>query len=163
MTESEIRSHDGPEDAAREREAALTRRHLMVGWTLIATYILLGTLLEALHGLKLGWYLDLSHETRRLLLRLAHAHGVLLGIVNICLALSLPYRRVLGRAEARWVSLAVVAGSIALPLGFLLGGLVIYGGDPNPAILLSPIGAVFLLVGLLGFARGFWTARPGPR
>ena len=64
-------------------EDALVRRHLAFGWWAMAIFTLFGLLLEAAHGLKLGWYLDLGNATRRLLFTLGHAHGTLLGIVTI--------------------------------------------------------------------------------
>jgi hypothetical protein len=38
-----------------------------------------------------------------------------------------------------------------MPLGFLLGGVVIYGGDPGLPIVLAPLGGLFL-VGAVGLA-----------
>jgi uncharacterized membrane protein HdeD (DUF308 family) len=49
-------------------------------------------------------------------------------------------------------SLALILGSLLLPLGFLLGGLVIYDGDPGLAVLLVPIGGVFLFYGVVRIA-----------
>jgi hypothetical protein len=39
--------------------------------------------------------------------------------------------------------------NIVLPGGFFLGGVTIYGGDPGLGILLVPVGAFFLLAGVL--------------
>ena len=122
------------------------RLHLTLGWCLLVSFMVLGTTLEAMHALKLGWYLDLANEVRRLLFRLAHAHGVLLGLLNICFALSIPHRPTHSERAETWISRCVLLGSILLPVGFLLGGIVVFGGDPNPTVLLSPVGA-FLLVG----------------
>ena len=38
---------------------------------------------------------------------------------------------------------------ILMPLGFLSGGLITFGGDPGPGIILVPVGAVLLFVGVL--------------
>ena len=47
---------------ARDDEAdELVRRHLAFGWWSITLFTALGLLLEAGHGLKLGWYLDVSN------------------------------------------------------------------------------------------------------
>ena len=54
----------------------------------VFVFATLGLLLEALHGFKLGLYLDVDQETRRLLWRLGHAHGTLLGLLNVGYALS---------------------------------------------------------------------------
>lgn len=129
--------------------------HLRMGWCLLSVFTLLGMALEAMHAFKLGWFLDLANETRRLLLRLAHAHGVLLGLVNIGFALSLPHRAPLGERAEVWISRCILLGSTLLPAGFLLGGLVVRGGDPNPAVLLAPLGALLLFAGVVGVAWSF--------
>ena len=125
----------------------LVVRHLVVGWTLLLVYVVLGSVLEALHGFKVGWYVDAASTTRRLMWTLAHAHGVLLGLVNIAFAATafiLP--RTTGRAAQ--TSFVLVAASILLPAGFLLGGIGIHGGDPGLGILLTPVGAALLVMGL---------------
>ena len=132
--------------------AGRMQRHLRMGWCLLSVFLVLGMTLEALHAFKLGWYLDLANETRRLLLRLAHAHGVLLGLLNVAFALSLPHRAPLGERAELWISRCVLLGSALLPAGFLLGGIVVRGGDPNPAVLLSPLGAALLFAGVVGVA-----------
>ena len=134
------------------------RRHLVFGWSMVAAFMLLGVCLESLHALKLGWYLDLANETRRLMLRLAHAHGVLLGVLNICFALTWAHGSRASRGVERLVSTSFLAGSLLLPAGFLLGGVVVHGGDPNPLIALSPLGALLLVVGALGMV---WRLRSG--
>ena len=131
------------------------RSHLRMGWCLLSVFVVLGMVLEVMHGFKIGWFLDLANETRRLLLRLAHAHGVLLGLVNIAFALSLPHRAPRSERVEVWISRCVLLGSVLLPAGFLLGGLVVLGGDPNPAILLSPVGGLLLVAGVLGVAWSF--------
>ncbi len=143
--------------------ARRARLHLTFGWCLLVLFLLLGIALEAMHALKLGWYLDLANETRRLLLRLAHAHGVLLGVVNVCFALSIPH---LGLRDGRlgaWISRCILLGSLLLPAGFLLGGVVVYGGDPNPGVILAPIGALLLAAGGLGIVRSLFVGASGAR
>mgnify|MGYP003693814145 CR=1 FL=1 len=65
----------------------------------------------------------MSNATRRLLLTLAHVHGTLLALVHLAFASTLTLRapRVLPRAPL--ASACLVGAGIALPLGFLLGGL----------------------------------------
>jgi hypothetical protein len=118
--------------------------------------------LEGMHAFKIGWFLDLANEARRLLLRLAHAHGVLLGLVNIAFALSLPHRAPRSERVEVWISRCVLLGSVLLPAGFLLGGLVVMGGDPNPAVLLAPIGALLLFAGVLGVTWSFFSDGSSP-
>ena len=138
-----------------EGGAGRMQTHLRMGWCLLSVFTVLGLALEAMHAFKLGWFLDLANETRRLLLRLAHAHGVLLGLVNIGFALSLPHRAPLGERAEVWISRCILLGSALLPAGFLLGGLVVRGGDPNPAVLLAPLGALLLVAGVVGVASSF--------
>ena len=73
---------------ATTNAAALARRHLQIGWWALLVFLSVGLVLEALHGLKVGLYLDVSNETRRLMWRLAHAHGTLLALVNLAFAVS---------------------------------------------------------------------------
>ena len=126
---------------------ALRRRHLRFGWTALLVFATGGVALEALHGFKVAWYLDVANETRRHLLTLAHAHGMLLALVNIAFGLTLPE---LGRSEPpiRWASNGLLAAAVLIPAGFLLGGLQFYGGDPGAGIVLLPLGALGLLAAL---------------
>ena len=135
-------------------EAPLVRRHLSLGWWSLAIFTAVGLLLEALHGLKLGWYLDLSNATRRLSFTLAHAHGTLLGFINLAFALSLREAKLSATNAAR-ASFAIRAATILMPLGFLLGGTAFYAGDPGFAIVLVPPAGALLVIGLVLVARGF--------
>ena len=59
-------------------------------------------------------------------------------------------------ATGRWLRVAstcLIAATILLPGGFFLGGIVIYGGDPGVGILLSPVGAVMIMIGIFLAAR----------
>ena len=121
-------------------------RHLRFGWWSLFAFLVLGLVLETLHGFKLGWYLDADVEMRRLMFTLAHAHGTLLALVNIAAGLTL--RGVKGFELERWASVALRWGGLLLPIGFLLGGIVIHDGDPGFGVVLVPIGAVMLLYGV---------------
>ena len=138
-------------DPALEQTAA---KHLAFGWWLVVASIALGTLLEGLHALKLGLYLDVANETRRLLWTLAHAHGALLGLVNVAFANSLPKLAALSAGGRTLASRALVAGALLLPAGFFLGGVFVYEGDPGLAVLLAPVGAALVLVAAIVIALG---------
>lgn len=138
----------------------MIKRHLRFGWWALAVYTFLGLVLEAAHGLKLGWYLDLTNATRRLSFTLGHAHGTLLALVNIAFAVSIPHATLSETALAR-ASWALRAATILMPLGFFAGGFLFYGGDPGIGIALVPPAAIVLLIGVITFARGF--AKEGPR
>lgn len=135
-----------------EESAAIERRHLRLGWCTLLVFLTLGIGLEALHGFKVEAYLSVANDTRRLLWRLAHAHGTLLALVHLGFAMTL---RAAGLGAARGVRLAsaaLLAASILLPGGFLLGGALLHGGDPGRGILLVPAGAACL------FGAVAWTA-----
>ena len=146
------------EDRAAAGDDALVRRHLAFGWWSLAIFTVLGLALEAAHGLKIGWYLDVTRATRRLSITLGHAHGTLLGVVNVVFALSLRHAKLSPVAAAR-ASFALRAATVLMPLGFILGGLVFYAGDPGLGIVLVPPSAVLLIIGLVTMARGFSSRR----
>ena len=124
----------------------LPDRQIRFGWWSLLAYLALGIGLETLHGLKLGWYLGMGNEMRRLMLTLAHAHGTLLALVN--LAAGLTARSVPGGALAPSASHALIASAVLLPVGFALGGWGVHGGDPGVGVLLVPPGAFALLYGV---------------
>jgi hypothetical protein len=131
----------------------LVKKHLALGWWWLAVFLALGLGLEVMHGLKAGFYLDVSNETRRLMWTLAHAHGTLLGVLHLAFAFTL---RTLDAGEASWArraSLALTIAGVLLPGGFLLGGLIVWGGDPFLGVLLVPLGALALLVAAVSVAR----------
>jgi hypothetical protein len=156
--------------AAREQEKAQTqraasgpapgtapdvavRRTLTTGFWLLAVAIPFGVTLEALHGFKVGLYLQ--SEMRRELWRLAHAHGTLLGILCLVFA-ALAERHVNSKVRAA-VATQLMAGAISMPLGFFLGGILNSEGDPSLGIALVPLGAVLLVMALAragGASRG---------
>lgn len=154
---SEHASDDPPPPAAGPDDE-LVRRHLAFGWWSITIFTALGLILEAAHGLKLGWYLDVSSATRRLSFTLGHAHGTLLGLLNLAFAFSLRHARLTAVAAAR-ASFALRAVTVLMPLGFLLGGVVFYAGDPGFAIALVPPSGALLVVALAVVARGFSARR----
>jgi hypothetical protein len=147
------RPQPAPERAPDDLDP-LVRKHLAFGWWALAIYTLVGLVLEAAHGLKVAWYLDVTSATRRLSLTLGHAHGTLLGLVNIAFALSLRHAKLSPGALAR-ASLALRLATVLMPLGFLAGGFVVYAGDPGIGIVLVPPSAVILIIGVATFARGF--------
>ena len=135
-------------------------RHLRFGWWSLLVFLVLGIVLELLHGFKIRWYLDVANETRRLMWTLAHAHGVLLGIVNIGLAATWALVPTAARQRQGMISICLMSAGVLLPGGFALGGIFIYGGDPGIGIFLVPVGAFFLCVGVLLMALSLMPLRP---
>lgn len=142
-------SPDSPDD----RLAPVIRRHLAWGWWSLALFTLLGLVLEAAHGLKLGWYLDTTNATRRLSLTLGHAHGTLLGLVHLAFA-GTARLLTLGETAMARASFALRAVTVLMPLGFFAGGLSFYAGDPGFAIALVPPAGALLVIALAMIARG---------
>ena len=66
----------------------LADRNLRFGWWSLLVFLSLGAVLETMHGFKIGWYVDVGNETRRLMFTLAHAHGTLLALINIAAGLT---------------------------------------------------------------------------
>ncbi len=134
--------------------ATYARRHLRFGWWSLLVFAALGLLLETLHGFKVGAYLDVANDTRRLMWRLAHAHGALVGVVHVLFGLTLRGAGGTGFRNVPLVSIALVSASVLLPGGFFLGGVGFFGGDPGLGILLVPVGAILFLTALGSIARG---------
>jgi hypothetical protein len=129
---------------------ALVHRHLRAGWWGLALFVALGVVLELLHAIKAPYYVDAGRETTRLLLRLAHAHGTLLSILNIVYALTIGAAPSTARPS---VSAALLAALVLVPGGFFLGGAWAHGGDPGLGVLLVPAGAAVLFIGALIVGR----------
>jgi hypothetical protein len=128
------------------------RRHLRLGWWTLLVFAALGLILESLQGFKVAAYLDVSNDTRRTMWRLAHTHGTLLGAINVLFALTLRSSAATAAAAPR-ISIALIAATVLLPVGFFVGGVVFYAGDPGVGVLLVPLGGVLLLLALFSIAR----------
>ena len=127
--------------------AQLADRNLRFGWWSLVIFLSLGAVLETLQGFKIGWYVDVGNDTRRLMFTLAHAHGTLLAVVNIAAGLT---ARIVDRFTMRpSVSFTLIWAAILLPAGFFLGGIVIYDGDPGLGVWLVPVGAALLFYSIV--------------
>jgi len=137
-----------PTDATPEE-----RRHFRLGWWSLLFFVCLGIVLEGLLAFRSSWYMDVGdNETHRLMLRLGHAHGALLSVLNIAFAASLP--RLGLPADARGLaSRCLAAATLLVPGGFILGGLFTHGAEQGLGIILLPAGAVLLLAGIFQVAR----------
>jgi len=122
-------------------------RVMFQGWVSIALWMSLGLLLEGLLGYKIPAYLN--DPQRRELFRLAHTHGAFLGLVLVAAALCSERTRDPLPRPAR---IALSAGSILMPFGFLLAGFWHPEGDPGPAIWLVPPAALMVIFGAIAIA-----------
>ena len=150
--------------APEESLPFVTRRHLRIGWWSLLVFLTLGVVLEGLHGLKIGLYLDVSNSTRRLMWTLAHAHGTLLSLVHIAFAASLSLLPSWDPRSRGLASICLTSAGLLVPAGFFLGGVADfkkYGGDPGLGIVLVPLGALLLFVGVFLTARGAQSVQAG--
>jgi hypothetical protein len=125
-------------------------RNLRFGWWSLVIFLSLGGALEALHGFKMGWYVDVGNEMRRLMFTLAHAHGTALAVVNIAAGLTARHFKDFDFRPR--VSISLIWAGILFPVGFFLGGVVTYGGDPGLGIWLVPVAAILLFYAVFSIA-----------
>ena len=146
----------GPNEVGADQGDAQSMQHLRFGWTGLLVFAALGVGLELLHAWKVPAYLGVDNETRRLMWTLAHAHGVGLSLLQIAYAATL---QLMAAAPAALASRLFHAATVLVPLGFFLGGVNTYEADPGFGILLVPVGALALLVGLAAVVRRLFTLR----
>ncbi len=156
MSDSKPGSEPEPKSAtpAGAEEFDYFGRHMTFGWWSLFVFMALGLFLEYLHGFKVGWYLNVGNEMRRLMFQLAHAHGTLFSVLHIVFAFT---ARAMPVSAESWLKLAsplLMATSILMPGGFFLGGVWIYDGDPGLGVFLVPIGALTMFVAVFLTARG---------
>lgn len=120
-----------------------SRRHLRIGWWTLAVFLAAGFALEILHGFKVGFYLDVDNEHRRLMWTLAHAHGALIALVHLTFGLSLLAVPAMAGERRRLISLGLTSASVVLPAGFFIAGI----GATGPALgfLMVPVGGALLM------------------
>jgi hypothetical protein len=135
------------------------RRCWRFGWTSLAAWALFGLALETAHGFKLAAYLDDS--LRHTVLRLAHAHGVILALVVLAAAKASPLADDDGDRGrgARRTGMLLRAGALLVPVGFALGGIAPHEGDPGWPVILVPVGGLLLVAGLARLAWRSWRRR----
>jgi len=131
---------------------AVPMRHLRIGWWSLLVFLLLGLVLEALHGFKVAWYLEIASAPRRFTWTLAHAHGTLLAVINVLLGLMLQRLPGWQGRSRRLASDTLLAATFLLPGGFFLGGLFPYEGDPGFGIFLVPVGGALLAFSVMVIA-----------
>ena len=123
--------------------------HLRASLWSLAAFLGMGMWLEAMFGLRVSGVLD--DPLRREFLRLGHAHGGLLAMLNVGLAWALE-RLGTPRAWATRIRLASWSGALCVGLGFVGGGLWHGPTDPGPLVLFVPAGALMLVASLVATA-----------
>jgi hypothetical protein len=134
-------------EKGKEKLQSASGRVMFQGWVSIALWMSVGLLLEGLLGYKIPAYLN--DPQRRELFRLAHTHGTFLGLVLVAAALCSDR---MSDHLPRPARIALSAGSILMPLGFLLAGFWHSEGDPGPAIWLVPPAALMVIFGAIAIA-----------
>jgi hypothetical protein len=131
-------------------------RHIRLSLAGAAAFLAMGLWLEAMYGLReRGWMDD---GLRRELLRLGHAHGGILCLLNLGLSWALG-RLSTPESWASRIRAAALVGAWTVGLGFVGAGLWHGPTDPGPLVLVVPAGALLLLMALAAAAL----VRPGDR
>jgi uncharacterized membrane protein YgdD (TMEM256/DUF423 family) len=120
---------------------------LFQAWLSIAVWMSFGLLLESVIGYRVPAYLN--DPVRRELFRLAHTHGALLNIVLLLASLCIDRGLVSPGTIALW-SLRI--GVVLMPLGFLLGGIWHFEGEPGIGVWLAPLGGIMVIFGVISLA-----------
>ena len=116
--------------------------HLRAALGLAAAFLAMGLWLEAMIGLRAAGWVD--DPLRREFLRLGHAHGGVLSLLNVALAWAMVRLRT-PDAWARRIRPAALVGAALVGLGFVGGALWHGPTDPGPLVLVVPAGAMMLL------------------
>jgi len=152
--EQDAASFPSPAAGTADVQGLLTGRHLRIGWWSVLFFLSWGVVLEGLQVFGVDFYRQLGGETTRLMWRLAHVHGALLGLVHIAFAASVFMAADWTSTSRRIASYCLILAGLLLPVGFLLGGLWVSAGDPSLGVALVPVGALLLFAGVLLTARG---------
>ncbi len=105
-------------------------------------------------GLRVEGFVD--HPLQREFLRLGHAHGGILGLLNLGIGWALE-RLETPDVWAAKIRIAALLGACLVGTGFFVGGLTHGPTDPGPLILIVPAGALLVLMALVATAL----VRPG--
>lgn len=130
------------------------RSHLRASLVITAVFLSLGLWLEAMFGLRADGGLDVPF--RREFLRLGHAHGAILGVLNLTLAFAVT-RLSTPEAWARRSRLACAVGAGLVGGGFVGGGVWPQPDGPGELVYAVPVGAMAVLAALVVVA----VTRPG--
>lgn len=123
--------------------------HLRAAVGLAAAFLAMGLWLEAMIGLRAAGWVD--DPLRREFLRLGHAHGGVLSLLNVALAWAMERLRT-PDAWAKRIRIAALLGAALVGLGFIGGALWHGPTDPGPLVLVVPAGAMMLLASTVAVA-----------
>lgn len=132
--------------------------HLRIGWWMLLAFLSFGIALEALHGLKIGFYLNQDREITRTMWTISHAVGSILGLLHIAAAASIFIVSDWSNRNVAVVSMCLKSASILIPAGFFLAGCFATGAEMGKGILLVIPGVGMCLLALIVLARGLGRA-----
>ena len=135
-------------------QVAWGRFHLRLGWWSVLVFLSWGIVVEGFVAFGWEYYGEPGTEMTRLMWRLAHVHGALLGMVHLAFGTSIFLATAWTSSTRRIASYCLTWAGVLLPLGFLLGGLFAADGDPSLGVFLVPLGALLLFTAVLLTARG---------
>jgi hypothetical protein len=129
------------------------RVHARFGWTLLLVSLVFGAVMETLEGFR--WAPLVRDAWMQRLWSLAHFHGAAFGLLNL---IYVPWADTKALSESRRTSASRMlrVGSVAMPLGFLLGGIGHPEGDPSIGIFLSPVGGLFVIYAVAVQTLAVW-------
>ena len=145
------------ESSQTEDNSKLMASLTFQAWIGIAFWMSFGLLNEGLIGFRIPGYV--ADDVRRELFRLAHAHGTLLSLMLLGAVFSLN-RLTDAPVFGIW---ALRSGAVALPLGFLLGGVWHFKGEPGLGVWLVPPSALLVIFGAITMALAFLQQGQGTR
>ena len=136
----------------------LARVHTRFGWTLLLVSLVFGAVMETLEGFR--WAPLVRDAWMQRLWSLAHFHGAAFGLLNL---IYVPWADTRALSEGRRTSASRMlrVGSVAMPLGFLLGGIGHPEGDPSIGIFLAPVGGLFVIYSVAVQTLAAWRS-PSP-
>ncbi len=137
----------------------MSRTHARFGWSLLLLSLCFGAALETLEAFRV--FALVGDPWRARMWSLAHFHGAALGLVNLVYA---PWAEAaaLSATTQSAGSWCLRAGSVLMPLGFVLGGVGAHETDPSLGVLLAPVGAGLIIVTAFVQTRAAWAGASTP-
>lgn len=146
--EIEIEKTVSAEPSEQGAKSKLIASLIFQAWIGIAFWMSFGLLNEGLIGFRIPGYV--ADDVRRELFRLAHAHGTLLSLMLLGAAFSV--NRLTEDAAPSFGVWPLRIGAVMVPLGFLIGGMWHFKGDPGLGVWLVPPAALLVIFGAITVA-----------
>lgn len=141
-----------PHPTRHEPSVDLVRQHLCWGWWLLALFVAVGVVLDAMHGLKVDAFLNVSRSGERACLSLAHGLGTSLALLHLLYAATRHWLGTGGREKGgrgQLGSACLKSASLLIPAAFALAAAA---GSWTIAVSLAMPGAALLIMALAPLA-----------